>query len=69
MRKAVEWVDSSGDTPMRRIGMTQRQLAALCSMQDSHIARIEAGHYSVGLDTLTVIGDALGKRLEFVDKT
>ena len=31
-----------------------------------HIARIEAGRYSVGLDTLTAIGQALGKRLAFV---
>jgi hypothetical protein len=35
-------------------------------MQRAHIARIEAGRYSVGLDTLTAIGKALGKRLAFV---
>ena len=32
----------------------------------SNQARIEAGRYSVGLDTLTAIGTALGKRLAFV---
>lgn len=47
-------------------GMTQQDLANRVEMQRSHIARIEAGRYSVGLDTLTAIGQALGKRLAFV---
>jgi transcriptional regulator with XRE-family HTH domain len=47
-------------------GMTQQDLANRVEMQRSHIARIEAGRYSVGLDTLTDIAQALGKRLAFV---
>jgi len=47
-------------------GMTQQDLANRVEMQRSHIARIEAGRYSVGLDTLAAIAQALGKRLEFV---
>ena len=47
-------------------GMTQQDLADRVDMQRAHIARIEAGRYSVGLDTLTAIGQALGKRLAFV---
>ena len=47
-------------------GMTQQDLADRVEMQRAHIARIEAGRYSVGLDTLTAIGQALGKRLAFV---
>ena len=47
-------------------GMTQQDLADRLEMQRSHIARIEAGRYSVGLDTLTAIAQALGKRLAFV---
>lgn len=47
-------------------GMTQQDLANRVEMQRSHIARIEAGRYSVGLDTLTAIAQALGKRLAFV---
>jgi transcriptional regulator with XRE-family HTH domain len=47
-------------------GMTQQDLADRVEMQRSHIARIEAGRYSVGLDTLTAIAQALGKRLAFV---
>jgi transcriptional regulator with XRE-family HTH domain len=46
--------------------MTQQDLANRVEMQRSHIARIEAGRYSVGLDTLTAIAQALGKRLAFV---
>jgi transcriptional regulator with XRE-family HTH domain len=47
-------------------GMTQQDLADRVEMQRAHIARIEAGRYSVGLDTLTAIVQALGKRLAFV---
>jgi transcriptional regulator with XRE-family HTH domain len=47
-------------------GMTQQDLANRVEMQRSHIARIEAGRYSVGLDTLTAIAQALGKRLALV---
>ena len=47
-------------------GMTQQDLADRVEMQRSHIARIEAGRYSVGLDTLTAIAQALGKRLALV---
>ena len=47
-------------------GMTQQDLANRVEMQRSHIARIEAGRYSVGLDSLTAIAQALGKRLAFV---
>ena len=47
-------------------GMTQQDLADRVEMQRVHIARIEAGRYSVGLDTLTAIAQALGKRLAFV---
>jgi transcriptional regulator with XRE-family HTH domain len=47
-------------------GMTQQDLANRVEIQRSHIARIEAGRYSVGLDTLAAIAQALGKRLAFV---
>lgn len=46
--------------------MTQRELGAACGLQASHINRIEKGRYSVGLDTLAAIGDALGYKLEYV---
>ena len=47
-------------------GMTQTQLAERCGLQQAHIARIETGRYSVGLDTLTQIATALGMRVDFV---
>ena len=45
-------------------GFTQRQLAAKCNLEQSHIARIERGKFSVGLDTLTAIAEALGKEVK-----
>ena len=54
-------------TALRKMeGISQQDLADRVEMQRSHIARIEAGRYSVGLDTLTAIAQALGKRLAFV---
>ena len=47
-------------------GWTQAQLAAECGLQQAHIARIEAGRYSVGLDTLTYIAQSLGGTIDIV---
>ena len=47
------------------VGFTQRQLAERCGLQQCHIARIEAGKYSVGLDTLAAIAEALGRKIDF----
>lgn len=47
-------------------GMTQMQLAERCGLQQAHIARIEAGKHSVGLDTLAQIADAMGMQVDFV---
>ena len=48
--------------------LTQKELGELCGLQDSHISRIEKGRYSVGLDTLQRIADALGQKIDFVEK-
>ena len=64
LRKAFVWPDSTGEHP--HVGMTQAQLADRCGIAQAHIARIEAGRYSVGLDTLAQIGDALGVKVDFV---
>jgi DNA-binding XRE family transcriptional regulator len=45
--------------------MTQSQLAELCGLQQAHIARIETGKYSVGLDTLALIASALNAKIDF----
>lgn len=47
-------------------GLTQTQLAERCGLQQAHIARIEAGRYSVGLDTLAQIAEAMGMAIDFV---
>ncbi|MFC2488149.1 MAG: helix-turn-helix domain-containing protein [Alloprevotella sp.] len=47
--------------------LTQRQLAERCGLQQCHIARIETGRYSVGLDTLAAIAEALGKTVDLTD--
>ena len=46
--------------------LTQRQLAEMTGLQQCHVARIETGRYSVGLDTLAIIAEALGCRIDFV---
>lgn len=51
----------------KECGMTQQVLAEAVGLQRPHISRIEAGRYSVGLDTLAAIAVALGKKIEFVD--
>lgn len=63
LRKHVEWTDELG---ISRKGMTQRQLGARCGLQDSHIARIEKGRYSVGFDTLQTIAEALGGKIDII---
>lgn len=48
-------------------GLTQQQLGDMCGIQQGHIARIERGKYSVGLDTLAIIAKTLGKKIDFMD--
>lgn len=46
--------------------MTQSQLAERTGMKRPHITRIEAGSYSVGLDTLQTIAKALGGMVDII---
>jgi len=46
--------------------LTQAQLAELCGVAQAHIARIETGRYSVGLDTLAQIAAAMGMSVDFI---
>lgn len=41
-------------------GLTQAELARMAGITQSNLARIEAGKYSVGLDILNKIANALG---------
>lgn len=48
--------------------LTQAQLADRCGLQQAHIARVELGKHSVGLDTLAQIANALGMTIDFVSE-
>ena len=47
-------------------GMTQQQLADAVGVSREHIARIEAGKYSAGLDILVKVAKVMDMKLEFV---
>lgn len=49
-------------------GMTQLELSERTGLQQSNLARVESGRYSTRLDTLAVIADALGRKVELVKK-
>ena len=48
-------------------GMEARDLAKLAGVDAANLCRIENGKYSVGLDILSKIAAALGKKVDFVD--
>ncbi len=47
-------------------GMEAKQLATLVKIDAANLSRIEQGRYSVGLDILTKIADALGVKVDLV---
>ena len=49
-------------------GITQQELADRTGLLRNHVCRIEKGRLSVGLDHLSAIAEALGKKLAFIDK-
>ena len=48
--------------------LSQVDLALKSGLDKGHIARIELGRYSVGIDTLQKIADALDVKLELIEK-
>ena len=48
-------------------GIEARELARLIGIDAANLSRIENGRYSVGLDILSKIATALGKKVDFVD--
>lgn len=50
-------------------GLTQQDLADKTGLLRNHISRIEQGKYSVGFDTLTKIGQAMDKEIDYVEPT
>ena len=49
-------------------GISQEKLAELSGVGYAHIARIELGRYSVGIDTLEKIANVFGKQIDFIEK-
>lgn len=49
-------------------GLTQAQLAEKTGFSQSNIGRIETGRYSVGLDVLAKIAEALGAKVEIKEE-
>ena len=47
--------------------MEARDFARLAGIDAANLSRIEKGKYSVGLDILSKIAAALGKKIDFVD--
>ncbi len=47
-------------------GITQQDLADRTGIQRNHISRIEQGRYSVGFDTLQLIAEAMGGKVEII---
>lgn len=50
-------------------GLSLRQLAELTGFAHQNIYKIEQGRYSVGIDVLSKICDALDAKVEIVNKT
>lgn len=51
-----------------KAGISQEKLGELSGVGYSHIARIELGRYSVGIDTLSKISQVFGMVLDFREK-
>ena len=55
-------------TIRKKKGLSLRQLAELTGLNHSNIGKIELGKYSVGVDILGKICDALGCELKITEK-
>lgn len=49
-------------------GISQAKLSELTGIGSGHIARIELGKYSTGIDTLAKIAEVLGYEIDFIKK-
>ena len=65
LRKSIDWTDDRG---IHRHGMTQAELTEITGLQRAHITRLEQGKYGATIDVLSVIADALGCQVDFVEK-
>lgn len=49
-------------------GISQAKLSELAGIGSGHIARIELGRYSTGIDTLAKIAEALEHKIDLIKK-
>ena len=49
-------------------GISQAKLSELTGIGSGHIARIELGKYSTGIDTLAKIAEVLEYKIDFIKK-
>lgn len=47
-------------------GISQDRLAEMTGLYKQNISRIESGKYSTGIDIISKIAQALGKKIDFV---
>lgn len=49
------------------LGLTTREVAERCGLNQSHIVRVEHGRYNVQIDTLAKIAQVLGMEIALVE--
>lgn len=49
-------------------GISQSKLSELTGINSGHVARIELGKYSTGIDTLAKIAEVLDYKIDFIKK-
>ncbi len=49
-------------------GVSQAVMAAKLGTHQANIARIEAGKYNIGYDTLQAIAEMFGKEIDFIER-
>lgn len=52
----------------KKRGLTTRQLAELCGLDNSNISKIENGRYNVGIDILNRLCEAMNADIAIIDK-
>lgn len=50
-------------------GITQEQLSELTGLNRANISKIETGRYNASIDIIGKIADALGCRIEIIEKS
>ncbi len=51
----------------KNAGLSQEQLSEKAGLQRTHISRIEKGRYSLNIETLQAIAEALGMTVDIID--